>query len=95
MNDRSTYTEKAISQFEDLNAEIKRHEAAEDERLSAAAEIKRRERKKIVRQKQAAVEDYIRHLQQATGDAWETARAGFEKSLDELRKLFTKDQKEH
>lgn len=91
MTDRKKYVEKAMSRLEQLNAEINESEVEEDKRLAAAAEIKRRERKMLLRQKQAAVKECIRHLQHATETSWDTASVDFERSLGELQEMITKD----
>ena len=91
MTDRKEYIEQAMSRLEELNTEIKDSEVEEDKRLAAAAEIKRRDRKMLLRQKQAAVKECIRHLQHATETSWDTTRVDFERSLGELQEMITKD----
>ena len=56
-------------------------------------EIERREGKKLLRQKQVAVEEYIKQLQHATEETWDSAKAGFERSLEELQHALTESQK--
>jgi CCR4-NOT transcriptional regulation complex NOT5 subunit len=85
MTDRIDYIENAITTLEKLQAEIERFEAEEGERRAARKEIKRLERNKLLRQKLAAAEECIKHLQQANDESSETAKAAFETTLDDLK----------
>ncbi|MCF7885797.1 MAG: coiled coil domain-containing protein [Candidatus Marinimicrobia bacterium] len=89
MSDREKYIDKMAKKLKEWDAEIRKLETRV-EKAQTDAEAEFYERIEELKSKRAEVEEHLEKLQDASNEAWQEIRNGFEQSWKTLNKSFKK-----
>lgn len=89
MSERQHYIDKIQARLDQWNAEIEKLQAKSRE-AEADSKIDHQKQIETLRERRDAAEQKIGDVRNASDDAWQDAKAGLDKAVDDLSSAFDK-----